>query len=141
MEHTQGQLESMKELNNAIKSGSDQEALFMKKQGTEDVKRITDSYKKLQTEPVELVTMQFIPVEVHQNSFPQFANVFHDEAEPLTFMAENIPSLAYVNNNVNFTIVTKNAQGDRCSKGGSKVIAQLQSSSTGDAIPCSSSKG
>ena len=50
-------------------------------------------------------------------------------------MAENIPSLAYVNNNVDFTIVTKNAQGDHCSKGGSKVIAQIQSSSTGDVIP------
>ena len=135
MEHTQGQLESMKELNNAIKSGSDQEALFMKKQVTEDVKRMTDGYKQLKTEPVELATMQFIPVEVHQNSFPQFANVFHDDADPLTSMAENVPSLAYVNNNVNFTIVTKNTQGDRCSKGGSKVIAQVQSSSTGDVIP------
>ena len=135
MEHTQGQLESMKELNNAIKCGSDQEALFMKKQVTEDVKRITDGYKKLKTEPVELATMQFIPVEVHQNSFPQFTNVFYSDADPLTSMTENIPSLAYVNNNVNFTIVTKNAQGDRCSKGGSKVIAQVQSSSTGDVIP------
>ena len=135
MEHTQGQLESMKELNNAIKSGSDQEALFMKKQVTEDVKRMTDGYKQLKTEPVELATMQFIPVEVHQNSFPQFANVFYGDADPLTSMAENIPSLAYVNINVNFTIVTKNAQGDRCSKGGNKVISQVQSSSTGDVIP------
>ena len=135
MEHTQGQLESMKELNNAIKSGSDQEALFMKKQVTEDVKRMTDGYKQLKTEPVELVTMQFIPVEVHQNSFPQFANVFHDDADPLTSMAENVPSLAYINNNVNFTMVTKNTQGDRCSKGGSEVISQVQSSSTGDVIP------
>ena len=135
MEHTQGQLESMKELNNAIKSGSDQEALFMKKQVTEDVKRMTDSYKRLKTEPVELATMQFIPVEEYQNSFPLFANVFYSEADPLTSMAEHISSLACVNNNVNFTIVTKNAQGDHCSKGGSKVIAQVQSSSTGDVIP------
>ena len=135
MEHTQGQLESMKELNNAIKSGSDQEALFMKKQVTEDVKRMTDGYKQLKTEPVELATMQFIPVEVHQKSFPQFTNVFYGDADPLTSMAENVPSLAYVNNNVNFTIVTKSTQGDRCSKGGSEVISQVQSSSTGDVIP------
>ena len=135
MEHTQGQLESMKELNNAIKSGSDQEALFMKKQVTEDVKRMTDGYKQLKTEPVELATMQFIPVEEYQKWFPQFANVFYGDADPLTSMAEKIPSLAYVNNNVNFTIVTKNTQGDRCSKGGSEVISQVQSSSTGDVIP------
>ena len=135
MEHTQGQLESMKELNNAIKSGSDQEALFMKKQVTEDVKRMTDGYKQLKTEPVELATMQFIPVEEYQKWFPHFANVFYGDADPLTSMAENVLSLAYVNNNVNFTIVTKNTQGDRCSKGGSKVIVQVQSSSTGDVIP------
>ena len=135
MEHTQGQLESMKELNNAIKSGSDQEALFMKKQVTEDVKRMTDGYKQLKIEPIELATMQFIPVELYQNSFPQFANVFHDDADPLTSMAENVPSLAYIINNVNFKIVTKNVRGDRCSKGGSEVISQVQSSSTGDVIP------
>ena len=135
MEHTQGQLESMKELNNAIKSGSDQEALFMKKQVTEDVKRMTDGYKQLKTEPVELATMQFIPVEEYQKWFPQFANVFYGDADPFTSMAENVPSLAYVNNNVNFTIVTKNTQGNRCSKGGSEVISQVQSSSTGDVIP------
>ena len=135
MEHTQGQLESMKELNNAIKSGSDQEALFMKKQVTEDVKRMTDGYKQLKTEPVELATMQFIPVEEYQKWFPQFANVFYGDADPLTSMAENVPSLAYVNNNVNFTIVTKNVRGNRCSKGGNEVISQVQSSSTGDVIP------
>ena len=135
MEHTQGQLESMKELNNAIKSGSDQEALFMKKQVTEDVKRMTNGYKQLKTEPVELATMQFIPVEEYQKRFSQFANVFYGDADPLTSMAENILSLAYVNNNVNFTIVTKNTQGNCCSKGGSQVISQVQSSSTGDIIP------
>ena len=135
MEHTQGQLESMKELNSAIKSGSDQEALFMKKQVTEDVKKISDSFKKLKTDSVELVTTQFIPVGEYKNSFPQFANVFHDDADPFTSMAENIPSVAHINKNVNFTIVTKNAQGNGCSKGGTKVIVQVQSSSTGDVIP------
>ena len=35
------------------------------------------------------------------------------------------------NKDIKFTIVTKNAQGHVCSKGGSKVIAQAQSSTTG----------
>ena len=43
--------------------------------------------------------------------------------------------LAYANKNVKFTIVTKNAEGNLCAKGGSKVIAQAQSSNTGDTIP------
>ena len=135
MEHTQAQLESIKELNDAVKSGSDQEALFMKKQVAEDVKRLTDCYKKLKTEPVELATMQFITVEEYQNLIPQFANVFYGNTNPISSVAENIPSLAYVNKDVKFTVTTKNAQGHLCTNGGSKVIAQAQSGSTGDVIP------
>ena len=60
------------------------------------------------------------------------ANAFNNDADPLTFMAEKIPLVAYANDNVNYTITTKNAQGECCSKGGSKVIAQVQSSSTGE---------
>ena len=57
MEYTQAQLESVKELSEAVKSGSDQEALFMKKQ---DVKRLTSNYNKLKTEPLELDNMEFV---------------------------------------------------------------------------------
>ena len=135
MERTQEQLEGMKELTDAIKDGSDQEVLFMKKQVTEDVKRMSKIYKRSKTEPVEPTTMQVIPVEEYQDSFPQFANIIYGDADPLTSMAENFPSVACVNNTVNFTIVTKNVQGNRCSKGGSKVILQVQSSSTRDVIP------
>ena len=63
IEQNQAQLESMKELNSDVKSDSDQETLFMKKQVTEDVKRLTDYYKELTTEPVESANMQFILVE------------------------------------------------------------------------------
>ena len=132
IEHNQAQLESMKELNRAIKSGTDQECLFMKKQVTEDVKRLTDCYKGLKTEPVELATMQFIPVE---GWFPQFANVFYGDVDPHNCVAENILPFACINKDFKFTIVTKNAQGYVCSKGGSKVIAQAQSSTTGVVVP------
>ena len=131
IEQNQAQLESMKELNNDVKSGSDQEALFMKKQVTEDVKRLTDCYKELKTEPVELPNMQFIPVEEYQNGFPQFANIFYGDADPLKSSAENIPPAVCINKDIRFKIVTKNAQGRLCSKGGSKVIVQAQSSTTG----------
>ena len=132
IEHNQAQLESMKELYNAVKDGSDQEALFMKKQVTEDVKRLTDCYKELKTESTESANMQFIPVEEHQSWFPQFANVFYGDANPLNSVAENIPPLACINKDTKFTIVTKDAL---CSKGGSKVIAQAQSSTTGVVAP------
>ena len=135
IEQNQAQLESMKELNSDVKSGSDQEALFMKKQVTEDVKRLTNCYKELKTEPVESANMQFIPVEENQNGFPQFANVFYSDADPLNSVAENIPPVVCINKDISFTIVTKNAQGHVCSKGGSKVIAQAQSSTTGVVVP------
>ena len=132
IEQNQAQLESMKELNNAVKNGSDQEALFMKKQVTQDVKRLTGCYEELKTEPVELATIQFIPVEEYQNLFPQFANMFHDDADPLNCVAENIPLLTYTNKDVEFTVVTKDTQGHVCSKGGSEVVAQARSAVTGD---------
>ena len=135
IEQNQAQLESMKELNNDVKSGSDQEALFMKKQVTEDVKRLTDCYKELKMEPVESANMQFIPVEQYQNYLPQFANVSYGDADPLKSVAENILPVVCSNKDIKFTIVTKNAQGHVCSKGGSKVIAQAQSSTTGVVVP------
>ena len=45
--------------------------------------------------------MYISAVYPYQKWFPQFANVFYGEADPLTSMAKNIPSFAYVNNNVN----------------------------------------
>ena len=135
IEHNQAKPESMKELNDAIKSGSDQEALFMKKQVTEDLKRLINCYKELQTAPVELANMQFIPLGQYQNWFPQFGNVFYGDADPQNSVAENIPSYAYDNGEVKFTIVTKNAQGHLCTKGGSKVIVQAQLSCSGVFIP------
>ena len=112
MEHTQGKLQSIKELHSAIKGGSDQEALFMKKQVAKDVKRMTDVYKKLNTEAVELATMQFVQMKEYQDSFPQFTCVFFDDADP----------------------PTKNTKDDHCPKGVSKVIAQVKSSIE-DVIP------
>jgi len=138
MEHAQSQLESVRELNNAIKNGSDQEVLFMKKQVTEDVKRLTACCKIFETEPVEVAAIQFIPVEMekHRNCFPQLANVFHSNAS-LNFKAENIPPVAYVNKIVNFTIINANYESHDhlCSEGGNKVIVQAQSSGTRDVIP------
>ena len=63
MEDTQAQLESIKELNSAMKKESDQETLLMKKQLFDDVKGISDSYNKLDAQLVQSATMEFIPVE------------------------------------------------------------------------------
>ena len=134
IESTQAQLESMKEFSIVIKNGSDQEALFMKKQVIRDVKRLTDVYNTLTTKSVELETMQFILTEKYHKLLPRFGNLFYGDASPLNSEAEGLPLYAHVSKTVNFVIVTKNAENHLCCNGGSKVVIETESSS-GDIIP------
>ena len=93
MEHAQRELESIKELNGAMKNGSDQEALLMKKQVVDDVKRISESYNKLDTQPVQSATMEFVPVEEYKKSMPQFGHLSHDDVCPVNCEALGIPEM------------------------------------------------
>ena len=132
MEQTQAQLESVKELNGAMKNGSDQEVLLMKVQVVDDVKRIHDSYNKLDTQPVKSATMEFVPVEEHKIFLPQFGNLL-DEACPLK--SEVVyPQCISKGDNSNVKVVTKDQFNNLCLKGGSQVVIQTQSSG-GDITP------
>ena len=128
MEHTQAQLESIKELNGAMKNGSDQETLLVKKQAVDDVKRISDSYNKLDIQLIESVTMEFVPVEEYERSIPQFGNLFCDDVCPSNCEALLIPGMVYKGEKVNFKIVTKDQSSHHCHKGGSQVVIRAQSS-------------
>ena len=134
LEYTQAQMESVKELNDAVTNGSDQEALFAKKQVGNDVKRLTESYKKLDTDPVEFATLEFVPVKEYKKSFPQFSQVDDYYVVPGNCEVTDIPLQPLVRNQIDFKIVTKNHNNARCSKGGSNIIAQVQSSK-GDVVP------
>ena len=128
MEHTQAELESIKELNGAMKNGSDQEALLMKKQVVDDVKRISDSYNKLDTQPVQSATMEFVPVEEYKKLMPQFGHLSHDDVCPVNCEALGIPEMVSKGDKVKFKILTKDQSNHLCNKGGSKVVIQAQSS-------------
>ena len=130
MEYTQAQLESVKELSEAVKSGSDQEALFVKKQVAEDVKRLTSDYNKLDTAPVELANVVFLEIE---RSLPQFSMIFYGDASHKHSDVTDIPSYIPVGKECKVTVTTKRVDGDRCTKGGSKVSVQAQPR-TGDVI-------
>ena len=134
MEHTQAQLESIKELKGAIKNGSDQEAMLMKKQVVDDVKRISDSYNKLDTQPVQPDNMKFVPVEAYKKSMPQFGHLSHDAVCPMNCEGLDIPEIVSKGKKVNFKIVTKSQSNHLCHKGGSQVVILTQSS-RGDVIP------
>ena len=128
MEHTQAQLESIKELNGAMKNGSDQEALLMKKQIIDDVKKISDSYNKLDTQPVQSATMEFIPVVEYKKSMPQFGHLSHDDVHI------DLPQYAFEGFKVKFKVVTRDKTNHLDHKEGSKVVVQSQSS-RGDVAP------
>ena len=131
MEHTQAELESIKELNGAMKNGSDQEALLMKKQVVDDVKRISDSYNKLDTQPVQSATMEFVPVEEYKRLMPQFGYLSHDDVCPVNCEALGIPEMVCKGDKVEFRIVTKDQSNHLYQKGDSKVVIQAQSSRGG----------
>ena len=131
MEHIQAQLVSIKELNDAMKNGSDQEALSMKKQVIDDVKRINDSYNKLDT---QLATMEFVPVEEYRKSIPQFGYLSHGDVCPENCEALDILEMVYRRANLKFKVVTKDQSNRLCQKGVGKVFIQAQSS-RGEVIP------
>ena len=133
MEHTQAQLESIKELKNALKNGSDQEALLMKKKVMEDVKRISDSYNKLDIQPVQSATMEFIPVEEHKKSMPRFAHLCHGDVYPLNCEVD-CPKWSIKGKAVHIKLVAKDRSNHLCHKGGSEVVIEAQSSE-GDITP------
>ena len=128
MEHTQAELESIKELNGAMKNGSDQEALLMKKQVVDDVKRISDSYNKVDTQPVQSATMEFVPVEKYKKSMPQFGHLSHDDVCSVNCEALGIPEMVSKGDKVEFRIVTKDQNNGLYNKGDSKVVIQAQPS-------------
>ena len=135
LEYTQAQLESVKELNDAVTNGSDQEALFAKKQVTNDVKRLTESYKKLDSDPVEMPTIEFVPVKEYKDLFPQFSGIFDVEnVDPPNCEVKDIPLRPLVRNKIDFKITTKSHNNACCSKGGSHIIAQVQPRK-GDVVP------
>ena len=47
----------------------------------------------------------------------------------------DIPVQSLIGGKLDFTIITKNHNGEHCSKGGSHVVVQVQSSRRGDVIP------
>jgi len=135
MEHSRAELESVKELSGAVKRGSDQEALLMKKQVMDNVKRFSKLYDKLGTEPVETVAVEFECVKEFDKSFPQFGKLYFGPTISTTHSeATNLPKMITKGEMVNFNIVTKDHHNHICHNESSDITSQAQSS-RGDVIP------
>ena len=116
----QAKLMSMKELTDALEQSSDQEALSAKRE-------LTNAYKKVNIQPVESAVMDFVPTK---EPFPVFGHLYA-YVNPHTSEVINLKQCNVVGKKVEFAIVTKDSNGDRCVKAGSQVSVQLKSF-TGD---------
>ena len=123
VEYAQAEVLSMKELKDAIEKSSDQEALSAKKQVIDRMQQITDKFNKLNTDPLQSATMEFVP---SKESFPQFGQLF-THIDPGTCEVVNLPNHITVGKELKFSIITKYRNGSRCSIGGSQVSVQLES--------------
>ena len=122
VEYAQAEVLSMKELKDAIEKSSDQEALSAKKQVIDRMQQITGKFNKLNTDPVQSATMEFVP---SKESFPQFGQL-STHIDPGACEVINLPNCIPVGKKLKFSIITKYRNGSRCSIGGSEVSVQLE---------------
>ena len=123
VEYAQAEVLSMKELKDAIENSSDQEALSAKKQVIDCMQQITDKFNKLNTDPLQSATMEFVP---SKESFPQFGQLF-THIDPGACVVVNLPNHITVGKELKFSIITKYRNGSQCSIGGSQISVQLES--------------
>ena len=123
VEYVQAEVLSMKELKDAIEESSDQEALSAKRQVIDRMQQITDKFNKLNTDPLQSATMEFVP---SKESFPQFGQLF-TRIDPGACEVVNLPNHITVGKELKFSIITKYRNGSQCSIGGSQVSIQLES--------------
>ena len=123
VEYAQAEVLSMKELKDAIEKSSDQEALSAKKQVINRMQKITNKFNKLNTNPLQSATMEFVP---SKESFPQFGQLL-THIDPIACEVVNLPNHITVGKELQFSIITKYGNGSQCSTGDSQVSVQLQS--------------
>ena len=120
VEYAQTEVLSMKELNDAVEKSSDQELLSVKKQVIDRMQQITDKCRKVNLPPVQRATMEFVPTK---ETFPQFGLL--RAVDPHNCEVVNIPKYIIKRRKTEYTIITKDENGDHCSRGGSQVSVQL----------------
>jgi len=123
VESAQAEVLSMKELNDAVEKSCDQELLSVKKQIIDRMQQITDKFKNINLPPVQEATMKFVP---SKEAFPQFG-LLYSMARPDPHNCEliNLPKYSIKGKKIEFTIITKDDNGDRCSWAGNQVSVQL----------------
>ena len=123
---TQVQLASIKGLYNGTKGGSDEGALFVKKQIVDDFRRLKESCSNLDAAPVEAATLKFVPVKNADLCFPQFGIIKCGR-----YAITNIPGCAFVGQNIEFNI----SEQEYCHEGKDDAPVRVEVRSMGMVIP------
>ena len=113
----------MKELTDFAKKDSNPDKLLsIQKQVATSTKKLVEVCSKLDTQPVELDTIQFFSNEV---PFPQFGHVF-SKADPCESEIPSLPKYIFLDTPIEFTITAKYGNGFYYPRGGNKISVQAQ---------------
>jgi len=124
VELAQAEVMSMKELKDSVENSSDQEALLVQGQVIERMQQLVTKFKQLNTKPVQLATMDLVPT---REPFPQFASLCSTATpDPYNCEVADLPGYTFVRKKTSFTVITRDDNGHRCSRGGSTVSVQLE---------------
>ena len=85
------------------------------------MQQITDKCRKVNLPPVQRATMEFVPTK---ETFPQFGLVC--SVDPRNCEISVIPKYTIKGKKTEFNIITKDENGEKCSRGGSQVSVQLE---------------
>ena len=121
VECAQAEMLSMKTLKDALKKSSDQEALPAKKQVINRMQQLINNYRKLNSQPIHSFAITFVP---SRNPLPSFGHLISCTI-PFSVEVSNLPACCFKGKRVEFTIITKDSNGDCCITGGNKISVQV----------------
>ena len=113
----------IKKLYNTLEEGPDQDALCSKKHILDSMEKLTSTYRKLNTQPIESATLEFVSAK---EDIPQYGQVYA-YVNPASSEVLNFPKYTYKGVKVDFNIITKYSNGRRYPKGGSQVFVEVES--------------
>ena len=118
----------MKQLINAVQNSCDQQFFSAKRQMMADMQELNEKYQNISLEPVKPSTsvskIEFVPTE---EPFPQFGLLYTTAyPDPQQCEIVDVPEYISYGSLTEFTVITKDKNGIRCSKGGNQVGLSLR---------------
>ena len=124
VEVAQVETSNIEELKETLENTSDQETIIARKQVIERMQQLTTKFKQLNTKPVQLATMDLVPIK---EPFPQFATLCSTATpDPHSCEVADLLGYTFAGKKIVFTVITSDDNGHHCSRGGSTVNVHLE---------------